>query len=49
MLLGAVRYRSNLIDVGDNDGSTADAIKAEVPIWKEQELANGSTQWVGLE
>lgn len=27
----------------------ADAVKAEVPIWKEQELANGSTQWVGLE
>ena len=25
MLLRAVRYRSNLIDVDDNDGSTADA------------------------
>lgn len=27
----------------------ADRTKAEVPIWKEQELASGSTQWVGLE
>ncbi|MGO2550478.1 MAG: molybdenum cofactor biosynthesis protein MoaE [Corynebacterium casei] len=27
----------------------ADAVKAEVPIWKEQELSAGGTQWVGLE
>lgn len=27
----------------------ADAVKAEVPIWKEQELSTGGTQWVGLE
>ncbi|GJN43614.1 molybdenum cofactor biosynthesis protein MoaE [Corynebacterium ammoniagenes] len=27
----------------------ADAVKAEVPIWKEQELSSGGTQWVGLE
>ena len=27
----------------------ADAVKAEVPIWKEQELSQGGTQWVGLE
>ncbi|WP_018296772.1 molybdenum cofactor biosynthesis protein MoaE [Corynebacterium lubricantis] len=26
----------------------ADRVKAEVPIWKEQELASGDTQWVGL-
>lgn len=27
----------------------ADRTKADVPIWKEQELAEGGTQWVGLE
>lgn len=27
----------------------ADRVKAEVPIWKEQQLVNGDTQWVGLE
>lgn len=27
----------------------ADRIKAQVPIWKEQELANGSVQWVGID
>ena len=26
-----------------------DRVKAEVPIWKEQELTDGSTQWVGIE
>ncbi|OIJ35394.1 molybdopterin converting factor [Rothia kristinae] len=26
----------------------ADAVKAEVPIWKEQHLAGGGTEWVGL-
>ncbi|AGF71286.1 molybdenum cofactor biosynthesis protein MoaE [Corynebacterium halotolerans] len=27
----------------------ADRVKAEVPIWKEQLLTDGRTQWVGLE
>ena len=27
----------------------ADRVKAEVPIWKEQELTDGAKQWVGLE
>lgn len=27
----------------------ADAVKAEVPIWKEQTLTDGSVTWVGLE
>lgn len=27
----------------------ADRVKDEVPIWKEQELLSGATQWVGLE
>lgn len=27
----------------------ADHIKAEVPIWKEQELADGRVEWVGIE
>lgn len=27
----------------------ADSIKAEVPIWKEQYLADGSVDWVGLD
>ena len=27
----------------------ADRVKAEVPIWKEQDLADGTTQWVGIE
>nr|WP_235840694.1 molybdenum cofactor biosynthesis protein MoaE [Corynebacterium liangguodongii] len=26
----------------------ADRVKAEVPIWKEQVMADGTTQWVGL-
>lgn len=26
----------------------ADRVKAEVPIWKEQLLADGKTQWVGI-
>ena len=26
----------------------ADTVKAEVPIWKEQLLESGDTQWVGL-
>lgn len=29
--------------------SLADRVKAEVPIWKEQELTDGAKQWVGLE
>lgn len=28
---------------------TADRVKAEVPIWKEQVLVDGTTQWVGIE
>lgn len=27
----------------------ADRIKAQVPIWKEQELADGSIEWVGID
>lgn len=27
----------------------ADRVKAEVPVWKEQDLADGTTQWVGIE
>lgn len=27
----------------------ADRIKAEVPIWKEQELTNGTIEWVGID
>ncbi|GAB3708072.1 molybdenum cofactor biosynthesis protein MoaE [Corynebacterium nasicanis] len=27
----------------------ADRVKAEVPIWKEQELLHGPSRWVGLE
>lgn len=26
-----------------------DRVKAEVPLWKEQDLADGTTQWVGVE
>jgi molybdopterin synthase catalytic subunit len=26
-----------------------DRIKTEVPIWKEQRFADGSTEWVGLD
>ena len=26
----------------------ADRVKAEVPIWKEQDMSDGSTVWVGL-
>lgn len=28
---------------------TADRIKAEVPIWKEQELTSGAIEWVGID
>ena len=27
----------------------ADLVKATVPLWKEQELADGSIQWVGVD
>lgn len=27
----------------------ADRVKAEVPIWKEQAMADGTTQWVGID
>lgn len=27
----------------------ADRVKAEVPIWKQQTLANGTTEWVGID
>ncbi|MEX3610309.1 molybdenum cofactor biosynthesis protein MoaE [Rothia sp. LK2588] len=29
--------------------AAADRIKAQVPIWKEQELADGSIEWVGID
>lgn len=29
--------------------AAADRIKAEVPIWKEQELTDGSIEWVGID
>lgn len=29
--------------------NAADRIKAEVPIWKEQELVDGSVEWVGID
>jgi len=27
----------------------ADRVKARVPIWKEQELLDGSIEWVGVD
>ena len=27
----------------------ADRVKSELPIWKEQALSDGSTEWVGLQ
>jgi len=29
--------------------AVADRVKAQVPIWKEQELTDGSTEWVGID
>nr|WP_234949049.1 MULTISPECIES: molybdenum cofactor biosynthesis protein MoaE [Corynebacterium] len=29
--------------------TVADRVKAEVPIWKEQALADGTTEWVGID
>ena len=26
-----------------------DEVKARVPVWKEQEMADGTNHWVGLE
>ena len=33
----------------DAPGELADRVKAEVPIWKEQTLADGATEWVGID
>ena len=46
MVIAAAAHRREAFDAASE---LADAVKAEVPIWKEQELAEGGTQWVGLE
>src|SRR5690625_4587513 len=46
MVIAAAAHRREAFAAG---AELADAVKAEVPIWKEQELSQGGTQWVGLE
>lgn len=46
LVLAAAAHRGDAFDACEE---LADRVKAEVPIWKEQELAEGGTQWVGLD
>ena len=46
MVIAAAAHRREAFAAAEE---LADAVKAEVPIWKEQELSQGGTQWVGLE
>ncbi|MGP6175103.1 molybdenum cofactor biosynthesis protein MoaE [Corynebacterium sp. A21] len=46
VVLAAAAHRGDAFQAA---AELADRVKAEVPIWKEQLLADGKTQWVGLE
>lgn len=46
VVLAAAAHRGDAFRAG---AELADRVKAEVPIWKEQLLSDGKTQWVGLE
>lgn len=46
LVLAAAAHRGDAFAAA---AELADRVKAEVPIWKEQTLASGSTQWVGLD
>lgn len=46
LVLAASAHRGDAFAACSN---LADRVKDEVPIWKEQELLNGATHWVGLE
>lgn len=46
VVLAAAAHRGDAFQAA---AELADRVKAEVPIWKEQLLADGQTQWVGLE
>lgn len=45
VVLAASAHRADAFEAAS---LAADRVKAEVPIWKEQILANGETDWVGL-
>lgn len=46
VVIAAAAHRKAAFDAA---AELADRVKAEVPIWKEQELREGGVQWVGLE
>ncbi|QGU06213.1 Molybdopterin synthase catalytic subunit 1 [Corynebacterium occultum] len=46
VVLAAAAHRGDAFQAASE---LADRVKAEVPIWKEQLLTDGKTQWVGLE
>lgn len=45
-VLAAAAHRGLAFDACE---AVADRVKAQVPIWKEQELIDGSTEWVGID
>ncbi len=46
LVLAAAAHRGDAFAAASE---LADRVKAEVPIWKEQLLTDGKTQWVGIE
>lgn len=45
IVIAAAAHRRSTFDAAS---AVADEVKASVPIWKEQKMADGSIQWVGL-
>ena len=45
-VLAAAAHRGRAFEACE---AVADRVKAQVPIWKEQELTDGSTEWVGID
>nr|WP_275532394.1 molybdenum cofactor biosynthesis protein MoaE [Corynebacterium diphtheriae] len=45
IVIAAAAHRRSAFDAAS---AVADEVKASVPIWKEQKMADGSIQWVGL-
>ena len=44
-----VIYRRPVASRATDEADLADLVKATVPLWKEQELTDGSIQWVGVD
>ena len=45
-VMAAAAHRGRAFDACE---LVADRVKARVPIWKEQELLDGSIEWVGVD